>query len=144
MSKNAKPKAADAKPKRETTPFPVFDPGDFAEAGARNLDFATRAARACFSGAAKLNWEMIDFANKRFQKDLACAQSFMTAKSSKNAFESQATFFEDALRDYADEASKLLHMAADIANGTLAPVEERAEEMLEELDERGAGTGAAA
>lgn len=144
MTKAAKPKAVEDAAGKHATPFPLFDPGDIADAGARNLEFATRAARACFSGAAQLNWAMIDFMNKRFQKDIACAQSFMTAKTSKNAYHAQAAFLEDALRDYADETSRLLHLAADIANGALAPVEERAEEVLAELDERGAGADRAA
>lgn len=131
-------KSAKTKTEHHATPFPLFDPGDFTDTGARNLDFATRAASACISGAAKLNWEMLDFMSKRFQKDLACAQSFMIAKTSKNAYHAQAEFVEDALRDYADEASKLLHMAADIANSTLEPVEERAEEVLDDLDEHAA------
>lgn len=119
---------------KETAPFPILDPGDFAEAGARNIDYATRAARACFGGAAQLNWELIGFFSKRFQKDIATAQQFMTAKTSKNAYHAQAEFLEEALRDYADAASKMLHMAADITCKTLGPVEERTEEALEELD----------
>lgn len=144
MTKAAKSGTAEGAAGKHATPFPLFDPGDIADAGARNYEFATRAAHACFAGVAQLNWEMIGFMNKRFQKDVACAQSFMTAKTSKNAYHAQAAFLEDALRDYADGASKLLHLAADIANGALGPVEERAEEMLEELDERAAETDRAA
>ncbi len=123
--------------KHRATPFPLFDPGDLTDASARNLDYATRAARACFSGAAQFNWELADFMNRRFQKDIANARSFMTAKTSKNAFHAQAAFVEEMLRDYADETSKLLHMAADTTNSALAPFEKRTEEVLEELDERG-------
>ena len=143
VAKSAKPVASEAstifdEDEHRVTPFPVFDPGEITAASARNVDYVTRAARAYFGGAAQINWELIDFVNRRFQKDIASAQSYMTAKTSKNAFHSQAQFVEDALRDYADEASKIMHMAADIANNTLAPVEARAEEVLEELDERGA------
>ncbi len=144
MAKSVKPKAAKTKPLHHTTPFPLFDPGDFAETGARNVEFASRAASACLSGAAQLNWEMMNFMGRRWLKDIACAQGFMTAKTSRSAFHSQAEFVEDALRDYADEASKLLHMAADIANSTLEPVGKRAEEMLNELDEHAAEAGEAA
>jgi hypothetical protein len=121
---------------KTTAPFPILDPGDFAEAGARNIDYATRAAHACFGGCAQLNWEIIGFFNRRFQKDITAAQEFMTAKTSKNAYHAQAAFLEDALRDYADTASKMLHMAADITCKTMGPVEERTEEALEELDAR--------
>ncbi len=129
---------------KTVTPFPLFDPGDFASASARNLDFATRAARACFGGAAQLNWEVVGFMNMRLAKDVSGAQKVITAKTSHEAFHEQATFVEQALRDYADAASKWLHIAADVANHTLAPVEERTEEVLEEFDERGAQSETAA
>ncbi len=143
MAKNAnsgteKPDAE----KHHATPFPLFDPGDFASAGARNVDFATRAARASLGGAAQLGWEMVGFMNMRLAKDVANMQKVMTARTSHEAYHEQASFVEQALRDYADAASKWLHIAADVANHTLEPIEQRTEEVLEELDERGADAAA--
>ena len=138
-----KAEKADADPKT-VTPFPLFDPGDFTSAGARNLDFATRAARASFGGVAQLGWEVVGFMNMRFAKDIAGAQKVMAAKTSHEAYHEQAAFVEQTLRDYADAASKWFHIAADVANHTISPLEERAEEVLEELDERGAQHEAAA
>lgn len=123
--------------KPAVTPFPLFDPGDFAAENARNLDFAAKAARACFGGAAQLGWEMVGFVNMRLAKDVAGAQKVMLAKTSHEAYHEQASFYEQALRDYADAASKWFHIAADVASHTLTPVEERVEEVLETLDERG-------
>ena len=48
---------------------------------------------------------------------------------------------ETALRDYADEASRILHLAADMTRDAMRPVEARAEELLHEIDER-AGSAA--
>ncbi|WP_428409596.1 phasin family protein [Hyphococcus sp.] len=139
MTKPVKPEAVKTDAgTHDVTPFPLFDPGDFASAGARNLDFATRAARASFGGAAQLGWEVVGFVNMRLAKDIAGAQKVMTAKTSHEAYHEQASFVEQALRDYADAASKWLHIAADVANHTLEPLEARTEEVLEELDERGA------
>ncbi len=134
MAKSVKTDAAS----ETVTPFPLFDPGDIASAGARNIDFATRAARACFGGAAQLGWEAVEFVNMRLAKDVAGAQRVMTAKTSHEAYHEQASFLEQTLRDYADATSKWLHIAADVANNAITPIEERTEEMLEELDERGA------
>lgn len=120
----------------ENSPFPVFDPAEFTKISSRNLEVATRAARAYFDGATRLNQEMTGFVNARVKKDIESAQSFMTSKTSEEAFHAQATFVEEAIRDYADEASKMLHIAADLAKETLGPVEERTEEMLHSLDER--------
>ncbi|MAW80762.1 MAG: hypothetical protein CMI63_11025 [Parvularcula sp.] len=130
--------------KPDITPFPLFDPGDAASANARNLDFAARAARASFGGAAQLGWEIVGFVNMRLAKDIAGAQKVMTAKTSHEAFHEQASFMEQTLRDYADAASKWFHIAADVATHTLTPLEQRTEEVLEELDERGAQAEAAA
>lgn len=126
------------------TPFPVFDPGDMAAAGSRNVEYATRAARACFSGAAQMNRDMVDFMNLRVRKDIACAQTFMTAKTSRNAYETQANFLQEAMRDYAEQASKLFALAADIAESAMAPARERAGEVLEEIDEQAEKTARAA
>lgn len=122
--------------KKEISPFPMFDPGEFTKFGNRNLEVATRAARAYFNGASKLNQEMMSFVNSRVKKDIETAQSFMTSKTNESAFHTQAEFVEEAIRDYAEGTSKVLHIAADMAHETLTPVEERAEEMLHKFDDR--------
>ncbi|MCK5750879.1 MAG: TIGR01841 family phasin [Oricola sp.] len=117
------------------TPFAMFDPADAAAAGTRNADFAARAAHACFSGAAQMNWEMFAFMSRRVRKDIACAQSMMTAGSGQTAYETQTTFVQEAIRDYVDQASKMFELATDIANSAIAPAQARASEVIEEVDE---------
>ena len=120
---------------KEVSPFPVFDPAEFSKINSRNLSAATRAARAWYNGAAKINQEFVGFVNDRVKKDIETASAFMSSKTSEEAFHTQATFVEEAIRDYADEASKMLHMAADLAKEALTPVEERAEQVLHYVDE---------
>ncbi|NNE40725.1 MAG: phasin family protein [Marinicaulis sp.] len=126
----------DDKSRKEISPFPIFDPAEFSMFGNQNLQVMTRAARAYYNGAAKLNQELMGFVNERVRKDIETATSFMSSKTTEEAFHHQAEFVEEAIRDYADEASKILHLAADLAHETLAPVEERTEEVLHEFDER--------
>ncbi|MEL7491480.1 MAG: phasin family protein [Pseudomonadota bacterium] len=121
---------------KEVGQMPMFDPAEFTKFGTRNLEVATRAARAYYNGMSKLNREMMNFVNARVKKDMETARSFMTSKNTESAFHTQAEFLEGAIRDYADETSKIMHMAADMAHDTLAPVEERAEEMLHDFDDR--------
>lgn len=135
MSKNKYGRSTDA-PSNEISPFPVFDPAEFSKFSNRNLQVATRAARAYYNGTTKLNQEVLNFVNERVRKDIETATSFMAAKDSEEAFHKQAEFVEEAIRDYADEASKILNLAADMTHETLAPVEERTEEMLHKFDER--------
>jgi hypothetical protein len=105
--------------------FPLFDPAEFTRLAGRNMEVATRAARACFNGATKLNQEMVEFVNDRVRKDFVSAQAFMNSKNSEEAMHAQAEFVECAFRDYAEEASKMFHVAADIAKETLTSTERR-------------------
>jgi len=128
---------------KEMSPFPVFDPAELTKISSRNLAATTRAAQACFNGAAKFNQELLGFANERVKKDVESASSFMSSKTSEEAFHTQAKFVEEMIRDYADEASKILHLAADLAKEALTPVEERAEQVLHYIDEHGEKSQAA-
>ncbi|MHA7871029.1 MAG: phasin family protein [Hyphococcus sp.] len=133
----ARPSSTKSSTKGKPTaePFPVFDPGAFTTVNNRNLEVATRAARACFNGAAEFNKEMIGFVNARLKKDMESASALMGSKTSEDAFQTQAAFVEQAFRDYAEEASKMLNMAADIARQALEPDEPRAQETRQSAEE---------
>ncbi|MEM9494705.1 MAG: phasin family protein [Pseudomonadota bacterium] len=110
----------------EIARFPLFDPADISKNSSHNLEVATRAARAYFNGAVRLNREMTEFISTRFRKDFETARTLMTIKDGDAALQTQADFIEETLRDYADETSKMLNLAADIAQETLGHAEERA------------------
>lgn len=99
--------------------FPLFDPGEFAKLGNRNLEVMTRAARACFDGASEMNKELADFMSQRMRKDFETARAIMASKNSEDAFSVQAEFVEGAIRDYAEETTRVFGMAADIARHAL-------------------------
>jgi len=116
--------------------FPLFDSGEFSKIGGRNMEVTTRTANAYINGAIKFNQEVMGFFNSRVKKDIAAAKTLMTSKSSEQAFRCQAEFVEGAIRDYAEEASKIIRLTADMAYDTLSPVEERTEEVLHSIDEQ--------
>lgn len=118
----------------QTGAAPLFNPADAATQNNRNMEFAARAARAYFNGATKINQEMINFVNARVKKDMETARAIVTCRNSSDLFNAQASFLEEALRDYADEASRMFHLAADITSQTLAPMEARTDEMLQAID----------
>ncbi len=134
---------SDAPEVTENGMFPLLDPSELSKLGSRNMEVATRAARAYFNGATKLNQEMMGFISNRMKKDMETTQTIMTSKTSEQAFHCQAEFVEGAIRDYAEEASKLLNLAADMAHETLLPVEARTEEVLHSIDERAVNADAA-
>lgn len=123
-------------------PFPLINPGELSQLNNRNMQVATQAARAYFDSAAKFNQEFMGFMSNRIKKDIATAQTLMKSKTGEQAFHCHAEFVEDAIRDYAEEASKILNLVADMAHDTMSPVEERTEELLHEIDERAKGDGA--
>ena len=113
---------------------PLFNPADAARLNNRNMEYAARAARAYFNGATRLNQHMIDFVNARVKKDMETAHALVTCKNSSDLFHAQSRFLEDAVRDYADEASKVFTLAAEITRETLAPMEKRTGELLDAMD----------
>lgn len=137
MNKKADNKSGAEKEKNEAAK-PLLDPAELAKAGNRNMEFAARAARAYFNGATKLNQGMVEFVNARVKKDMETARALVTSKTSRDVFNVQAHFFERTIRDYADEASKVLHMAADIARETMGPIEEQTDEILQAIDKQAA------
>ena len=118
----------------EKGPFPIFDAAEVSKLSNRNLEVATRAARAYFNGASRMNQEVMSFVNGRMKKDIACTQALMTSKTSDQAFHVQADFVEEAIRDYADEASQMLRIAAEMARETFSPMEQRTEEVLRDME----------
>lgn len=130
----AGPQANPQAPQARAGATPLFNPAEAAELNNRNMEFAARAARAYFNGATRLNQHMIDFVNARVKKDMETARALVTSKNSSDIFHAQSRFLEDAVRDYADEASKVFHLAAEITRETLAPMEKRTGELLEAID----------
>ncbi|NOX94499.1 MAG: phasin family protein [Alphaproteobacteria bacterium] len=110
------------------SPFPIFNPAEFSMVGNQNMELATRAARAYFNGATKLNQEMMEFVNARIKNDIETAKTIMASKTGEEALHTQAEFVESAIREYADEASKVLHLAANMAKETLTPDQQRSEQ----------------
>lgn len=95
--------------------FPLFEPAEFMNYSKRNAEFVSRAARAYFNGAAQMNKELTEFVNHRMRKDFECARLLMSSKNGEDAFSAQAGFVEEAIKDYAEETSKVFNLAADLA-----------------------------
>jgi hypothetical protein len=88
------------------------------------MEFMSRAARACFSGATEMNREFAEFINQRVRKDFDAARQMMALKNGEDAFSMQATFVEEAIRDYAEGTTKAFNIAAEIAHQALRPAEQ--------------------
>lgn len=102
---------------------PLLEPNEFARIGQRNVEFMSRAARAYFNGATEMNKEFAEFFNRRMKKDFETARSVMSSKNGQDAISTQAVFFADAFRDYAEEASRVFSIASDAAREALSDPE---------------------
>ncbi len=103
--------------------IPSFEPAKMARLNQRNMEFMSRATRACFACATGINREMFDFLNRRMKKDFDAASAFMRSRNGDDALSAHAEFFEEAFRDYADETSRLFDIAAKAARETLRPLD---------------------
>ena len=113
---------------------PGLGASELSKAGIRNAETVSRSMSACVNGAMQFNGEMMEFFSARVRKDLDSSRRIVEAKSAEDAYRAQAEFVESTIRDYADEASKLLNMAAEIAKNAMTPVEDRTGEVLQEVD----------
>jgi hypothetical protein len=98
-----------------------FEPKEFADFNNRNMEIASRAARAYFDGAAQMNREISEFLNQRMHKDFECCRLLMNSKNSNDAFSAQSDFVTAAMKDYAEETSRIFNLAAGIAREALKP-----------------------
>ena len=101
--------------------FPLFEPGEIAKLTTRNFEVMSRAARAYFDGATEMNKHLAEFMNQRMRKDFETARTFMASKNTEDALGVQAEFAETAIRDYADETTRIFNLAADITKQALKP-----------------------
>ena len=136
MAKNGQKASVALDDGAEKRAFPLFDAAEFSSIGNRSLKVAARASRAYYNGGSKFGQELMNFVGNRIRKDFETATDFFGSKSSEEAFHTQAAFVEEAIRDYAEQTSKMLHMAADIAHETLSSIEEQTEDVLREFDKK--------
>ncbi len=117
--------------------FAVMDAEAFSEINGKNLDAAARTGTALLKGAMSINQEIMTFMGKRLQHDMETAQCLANCKNGEEAFRLQANFVEGAIKQYADEAAKILAMAADVTKESMTPFEERTEETLHDMNDAG-------
>ena len=100
------------------------------------FETATKAGRAYVDAAVEINKEIMNFASTRVREDVVSAHSLINSKNSEEAFLVQADFVETAIKEYADEGARLMHIAASAAKKILTPFEDQALDALHELQDQ--------
>ena len=83
---------------------------------------------------AALSAEILAFGNKRLNANLEWSQSLVACKDAEQAFRVHTEFFESAMRQYLNQANKVLAIMASMTGGVSAPLEEQTKESLGELN----------
>ena len=94
----------------------------------------SQACLAYASCAAQLNGELMGFANTRMNRDVELSHALSKCDSWPNAVGLQQDWAQQAMQEYMAEASKLVELASKVASESWAPVYERADQALAELN----------
>ncbi len=84
-------------------------------------------------GAMGLFQETGRFVSDRIQKDVDALRALGACRSPEDYFRVQADFFDTAIRDYADETSKVAQLAAETTQCAYGPLQERTSKVLHDM-----------
>ncbi|MDH3469555.1 MAG: phasin family protein [Gammaproteobacteria bacterium] len=92
------------------------------------------ASRAFTNGLTALNSEVMSFATKRWGYDMNLSQSLTGCDNWAKASALQQNWAQQAMKDYAEEASRLMDMASAMTQDAWHPLYESSTEAVRGLD----------
>lgn len=101
----------------------------FQAGGVENLNAMSKASGEAMRGAMDILQETGRFVTDRLQKDIGMWRSLGGCRTPEDYFRLHAEFLEAAIRDYADETSKVARMAAETTQCACRPLQERTSEL---------------
>lgn len=101
-----------------------------------NVAAFVKASEALWTGMATIGQEMMQFASARMRESMDLSGSVLQCGDPREAFRLECDYARNATRQYLDEASKLLTIAADTSQRSWAPIEELTKETLVRLNRR--------
>jgi hypothetical protein len=107
-----------------------------AETNTANIAAFVRASEALWSGMAIMSQEMMQFASTRIRENMDLSGSVLQCGDPREAFRLECDFARNATKQYLDEASKLLTIAANTSQRSWAPIEELTQETLGRISRR--------
>lgn len=107
------------------------------EMGSRNMEMLAEAGQEMTSGMREASKAMQEFLGARLKKDVEAARQFADCRTPDEFWRAQCSFFEDAVKDYSKEASRMIEIASSATLGFAQPVEKAAEEALKSITEAG-------
>ncbi|MDH3473049.1 MAG: phasin family protein [Rhodospirillales bacterium] len=92
------------------------------------------ASRAFTNGLTALNSEVLSFATKRWGYDMDLSQSLTGCDNWAKASALQQDWAQQAMKDYVEEASRLMDMASEMTQEAWHPLYESSTEAVRDLD----------
>ena len=101
-----------------------------------NIAAFVKASEALWTGMTAIGQEMAQFASARLRENMDLSGSVMQCGDPREAFRLECDYARNATRQYLDETSKLLGIAAETSQRSWAPIEELTRETLGRISRR--------
>jgi hypothetical protein len=101
-----------------------------------NIAAFVKASEALWVGMTALGQEMAQFASARLRENMDLSGSVLQCGDPGEAFRLECDYARNATRQYLDETSKLLGIAAETSQRSWAPIEELTKETLGRIGRR--------
>ena len=133
MPKEAKKvEAGNGAPAETMTP----DLAALVDSNGANIAAFVKASEALWTGMTAMGQEMAQFASTRLRENMDLSGSVMQCGDPREAFRLECDYARNATRQYLDETSKLLGIAAETSRRSWAPIEELTKETLGRISRR--------
>ena len=136
MSKEAKKHAETGNGAPATTVTPDLDLAVLVDSGGANITAMVKASEALWTGMTAMGQEMAQFASTRLRENMDLSGSVMVCGDPREAFRLECDYARNATRQYLDETSKLLGIAAETSQRSWAPIEELTKDTLGRISRR--------
>lgn len=103
-----------------------------------NIAAFVKAGEALWTGMTAMGQEMAQFASNRLRENMDLSGSVLQCGDPGEAFRLECDYARNATRQYLDETSKLLGIAAETSQRSWAPIEELTRETLGRISRRSA------
>lgn len=129
-----KAEAGNGAPTASVTP----DLAALVDSNGANIAALVKAGEALWTGMTAMGQEMAQFASTRLRENMDLSGSVMQCGDPGEAFRLECDYARNATRQYLDETSKLLGIAAETSQRSWAPIEEVTKETLGRISRRSA------
>lgn len=94
-----------------------------------SMEMVRHMGETFFDGFASMNREFLRFMSMRLQEDMKAARSFARCRHPSDFVEAELRFMQSLIHHYAENANRMLDIAAQVAGHNLDDMEERMTEI---------------